>query len=189
MADVPYLAFSSQKQWETWLNKNHQQPEGLWIRFYKKAAAIRGLSYDEALDSALCFGWIDGQVKPLDEESWLRKFTPRRARSLWSKRNIAHVERLTQQGRMRPSGLAAVHEAQQDGRWKQAYDAPSQMKVPEDFLKALAGNKKALAFFHSLSKANQYAIAWRLQTAKKPETRQRRMEKLLAMIIKGETFH
>lgn len=189
MEKAPYRAFVTQKQWETWLGKNYERPEGLWIRFYKKASGVLSLNYAEALDVALCFGWIDGQVKPLDEQSWIQKFTPRRPRSLWSKRNIAHVERLTSEGRMRPSGLAAVEEARKDGRWSDAYDSPSQMEVPEDFLEALAGNKKALAFFNSLNKANKYAIAWRLQTAKKPETRQRRMEKMLAMMIKGEKLH
>lgn len=187
--ELSTAAFPSLARWEKWLDKNHATAPGIWIRFYKKDSGIKTVSYDEALDAALCYGWIDGQLKSLDEVSWLRKFSPRGPKSMWSKRNIAHVERLTAAGRMRASGLEAVNQAKKDGRWEQSYDAPSQMEVPEDFRKALAGNKKALAFFEALNKANKYAIAWRLQTAKKPETRQRRMEKLLAMMAAGEKLH
>jgi uncharacterized protein YdeI (YjbR/CyaY-like superfamily) len=189
MEKAAYRSFRDEKEWENWLSKNHHETEGLWIRFYKKASGVQALNHDEALDVALCFGWIDAQSKPLDEESWIQKFTPRRQRSIWSKRNISHVERLTKEGRMRPPGQEAVRKAKEDGRWARAYDAPSQMEVPEDFLEALAKHKKALAFFETLNKTNRYAIAWRLQTAKKPETRQRRMEKLLDMLIRGEKLH
>lgn len=189
MKETAYRAFATQKQWEHWLNKNHQVLEGLWIRLYKKGSGIRSINHAEALDVALCYGWIDGQSKPLDEVSWIQKFTPRRPRSIWSKRNIEHVERLTKEERMQPSGLLAVQKAKEDGRWEKAYDAPKNMEVPDDFMEALRKNKKSLAFFETLNKANLYAIAWRLQTAKKPETRQKRMEKMLLMMKNGEKFH
>src|SRR5262249_35841977 len=137
----------------------------------------------------LCYGWIDGQRKSHDDTYFLQKFTPRRPKGLWSKRNIDKVTRLIAEGRMQPSGLAEAEAAKQDGRWKAAYDSPRNMTVPEDCLKALKKNKEALAFFNTLNKANIYAIAWRLQTAKKPETRQRRFDALLAMLEREEKLH
>lgn len=187
--EMPTKAFATQGAWERWLRTHHEKVPGVWLRFYKKESGIRGLAYPEALDTALCYGWIDGQAKSLDDVSWIQKFCPRRPRSLWSKRNREHIARLTAEGRMKPAGLREVEKAKADGRWEQAYDAASTMEVPDDFLRALAKDKKALAFFKTLNKANTYAIAWRLQTAKKPETRQRRMEKLLAMMARGEKLH
>ncbi|HET6617565.1 MAG TPA: YdeI/OmpD-associated family protein [Gemmatimonadota bacterium] len=187
--DIPILAFPSQKTWETWLARNHAKSSGIWVRFFKKGSDIASVNYDEALDAALCYGWIDGQLAKADEQSWLRKFTPRRPKSVWSKRNIQHVERLTREGRMKPAGLKEVERAKADGRWGRAYDSPSNMVVPEDFMELLSKNRKARAFFDTLNKANTYAIAWRLQTAKKPETRDKRMEAIIEMLAKGETFH
>lgn len=172
-----------------WLAVNHGKCDGIWLRLFKKDSGRATVTYAEALDQALCFGWIDGQVKSLDELSWIQKFTPRRARSGWSKRNTEHVERLTKAGLMMPAGLLAVEAAKADGRWKSAYESPKNAKPPEDFLRALGKNRKAKVFFETLNRANVYAIVYRLQTAKKPETRARRMEIILAMLAKGGKFH
>jgi uncharacterized protein YdeI (YjbR/CyaY-like superfamily) len=182
-------AFSSAKELEQWLAKNHAKSTGIWLRFFKKNSGVPSVSYSEALDAAICFGWIDGQLKKYDEESWLRKFTPRRPKSVWSKRNREHAERLIRDGKMQTTGLQEVEAAKQDGRWKAAYDSASKMEIPDDFLKELAKNKRAKAFFETLNRANVYAIVWRLQTAKKPETRQRRLVTILAMLAKEQKFH
>jgi uncharacterized protein YdeI (YjbR/CyaY-like superfamily) len=185
----PVLAFATAKAWEAWLAKHHASATGLWLRLYKKASGHPTVTYAEALDGALCYGWIDAQLKPLDAESWLRRFTPRRTQSAWSKINCRHAERLIQAQRMRPAGLARIQEAQADGRWQRAYDPPKAMAIPDDFLKALKKDPAAQAFFESLNRANHYAITYRLQTAKKPETRLRRMESILAMLAAGKKFH
>jgi len=187
--DVPILSFKSQRDWANWLAKQHAASNGIWLRFFKKDSGVASVTYAEALDEALCYGWIDGRLDPYDEKSWLRRFTPRRPRSPWSKRNIEHVNRLTAAGRMKPAGLQEVEAAKKDGRWDKAYDPQGAMEMPADFLQALAKDKKAKAFFESLNRANHYAIAWRLQTAKRPETRARRMQAILAMLKKGEKFH
>jgi uncharacterized protein YdeI (YjbR/CyaY-like superfamily) len=187
--DLPILPFASVALWEQWLSEHHVRFDGVWLKMAKKASGIASVTHDEALDVALCYGWIDGQRKPADSEFFLQKFTPRRPKSLWSKRNIAKVAELTAARRMQPSGLAEVEAAKQDGRWAAAYDSPKNMVVPEDFLRALRENQQALAFFNTLSKANVHAIAWRLQTAKQPETRQRRFAALLAMLERGERLH
>jgi len=183
------VSFRSPKEWERWLARNHKLPEGIWLRFFKKDSKVASVTYVEALDEALAYGWIDGQLKPYHAKSWLRKFTPRRPKSPWSKRNIEHVQRLTKAGRMKPSGLEEVRAAKADGRWENAYDPGSTMALPADFLKRLSMNKKAKAFFETLNKSNTYAIGWRLQTAKKPETREKRMAVILAMLAKGEKLH
>ena len=183
------LTFRSPPEFRKWLSANHKNPDGLWLQIFKKNSKTKSITYAEALDEALCFGWIDGQKKPHDAESWIQKFTPRRARSSWSKINTRHAERLIDAGRMKPPGQAEIDRAKQDGRWKSAYDSPSNAVFPEDFLTALRKDAKAKAFFDTLNKANTYAIAYRLQTAKKPETRLRRMEMILAMLSKGEKFH
>ena len=172
-----------------WLAKNHLQSEGLWLRIFKKGAGEKSLTYAEALDQALCHGWIDGQKKSFDEFSWIQKFTPRRSKSGWSKLNTLHVERLTKAGAMTPAGLEAVATAKADGRWEAAYASPRNAVPPEDFLRELARDKQAKAFFETLNKANVYAIVYRLQTAKKPETRERRMKLILAMMQQGKKFH
>ncbi|HEV2289842.1 MAG TPA: YdeI/OmpD-associated family protein [Candidatus Acidoferrales bacterium] len=183
------ISFKSAKVWEAWLAENHAASVGVWLRFFKKSSGVGSITHDEALDEALCYGWIDGQIQKHDDKSWLQKFTPRRARSIWSKRNIEHVARLTNAKKMKPAGLRQVEAAKADGRWEMAYDSPSNMQVPKDFLERLAENKKAETFFKSLTRANTYAIGWRLQTAKKPETREKRIKAILQMLAKGQKFH
>ena len=187
--DLPVISFETPAEWAEWLNENHGSCKGIWLRFFKKASGIKTILYAEALDEALCYGWIDGQIKTLDEQSYLQRFTPRRPRSNWSKRNTENVVRLEETGRMKPSGVKEVEAAKKDGRWEKAYHPPTEMEIPDDFLKELAKNKEALAFFESLNKTNKYAIAWRLQTAKKPETRERRMKKILEMMGKRDKLY
>ncbi|MGN6561071.1 MAG: YdeI/OmpD-associated family protein [Thermomicrobiales bacterium] len=187
--ELPILPFASVALWEQWLSEHNARCAGVWLKIAKKASGIASVTYDEALDVALCYGWIDGQRKTADSEFFLQKFTPRRPKSLWSKRNIAKVVELTAAKRMQPSGLAEVEAARRDGRWAAAYDSPKDIVVPEDFLAALRENQQALAFFNTLSKANVFAIAWRLQTARQPETRQRRFAALLAMLEREEKLH
>lgn len=183
------LACSSAKIWERWLAKNHTKSSGVWLRFFKKDSGIPTVVYSEALDAALCHGWIDGQVRKHDASSWLQKFTPRRPKSLWSKRNCDHIERLTADGRMRAAGLRQVAAAKADGRWERAYDSPSKMTLPADFLGAIARDKKTKKFFDSLNKTNRYTIAWRLQTATTPAVRERRLKVILQMLREGRKFH
>jgi uncharacterized protein YdeI (YjbR/CyaY-like superfamily) len=187
--EMPTLAFATTDAWEQWLAANHARSDGIWMRIFKKDSGAETVTYAEALDDALCYGWIDGQKKKFDSESWIQKFTPRRARSIWSKRNIEHIERLTKEKRMRAAGLKAFEDAGKDGRLAAAYDSPANSSTPDDLLKLLETKPKAKAFFDSLNKANKYAITWRLQSAKKPETREKRMNIILDMLEKGEKFH
>jgi uncharacterized protein YdeI (YjbR/CyaY-like superfamily) len=187
--DRQVRSFTSSKEWRKWLAEHHAQSNGVWLRFFKKDSGKKTVVYAEALEEALCYGWIDGQVNKYDAESYIQKFTPRRAKSTWSKRNTAIAESLVQEGKMETAGMQQVELAKADGRWQQAYDSPRNMKVPEDFLEQLSKNKKAKAFFDGLNKANQYAIAWRLQTAKKPETREKRLKEILKMMREGKKFH
>lgn len=186
---LPTIEFQTAESFETWLVENHDNSTGLWLKIFKKNSGKETVSYAEALDVALCYGWIDGQKQAFDEHAWLQKFCPRREKSIWSKINIGHVERLISEGKMRPAGLKAVEKAKADGRWEKAYDSPSKMTIPEDFLKELSKNKKAEAFFMSLNKTNLYSIGFRLQTAKKQETREKRMKTIIEMLEKGEKFH
>lgn len=188
-SELEIITFRNSKKWERWLEKNYNKSKGIWIKFYKKNSDITSVTHDEALDVALCYGWIDGQLKKGDEKFYLQKFSPRWAKSIWSKRNIEHVERLKKAGRIKPSGLKEFDVAKSDGRLAKAYDPQSKMTIPDDFLKRLSKNKKAFKFFESLNRANKYSIAWRLQTAKKPETREKRMIKIFEMLSKGEKFH
>jgi uncharacterized protein YdeI (YjbR/CyaY-like superfamily) len=183
------LRFRSSSEFRRWLAANHRQSDGIWLRIFKKDSGEPTVTYAEALDEALCFGWIDGLKQSHDELSWRQRFTPRRPKSGWSKINTGHAERLIKAGRIKAAGQAQIDAAKKDGRWTAAYDSQSKASFPEDFLAALRRNKKAFAFFESLTKANRYAIAYRLQTAKKPETKQRRMEIILAMLARGEAFH
>ena len=183
------MSFKSLRDFRTWLAKNHNRSEGIWLRIYKKDSGVATVTYAEALGQALCFGWIDGQKKPYDKQSWLQKFTPRRPKSGWSKNNTQHAERLMMSGKMAPAGLREVNAAKADGRWEAAYDSFGNAAVPDDFLKELAKNKKAKAFYESLNKTNLYSIAYRLQTAKKPETREKRMHMIIEMLARGEKFH
>ncbi len=187
--ELPVKTFASEAAFEKWLRTNHARSSGLWLRFFRKSAARKALTHKGALDVALCYGWIDGQLKKFDEISYLHKFTPRGPKSIWSTVNREHVERLEKEGRMRPAGRAAVAAAKKDGRWDKAYAPQSEMEIPADFLKALAKDKQAKTFFGSLNRANLYSIAWRLQTAKKPETRQKRMDAIIAMLSRKEKFH
>ena len=183
------VAFESAREAERWFERNHAKSDGIWVRFFKKGSGVPSATYQETLDCALCFGWIDGQLKKHDDASWLRKFTPRRPKSTWSKKNTEHAERLIRSGRMRPAGLREIEAAREDGRWKAAYDPPSTMHLPAAFLKRLKGDRRAKAFFESLNRANLYAIAWRLQTAKTPETREKRLNDIVAMLSRGQKFH
>jgi uncharacterized protein YdeI (YjbR/CyaY-like superfamily) len=187
--DAPVMFFAAQSEWEDWLEKHFEDTPGVWLKFAKKSSGITSLNYDEALQVALCFGWIDGQTKSIDETYYLQKFTKRRPKGTWSKRNITFIDQLTKAGKMRPSGLAEVTAAKADGRWDQAYDSPSNMTIPKDFQDELDKNPKAKAFYATLNKANTYAILWRIQTAKKPETRAARIQKLIAMLNKEEKLH
>jgi uncharacterized protein YdeI (YjbR/CyaY-like superfamily) len=187
--DLPVISFKRPEEWRDWLEQNYHSLTGIWVRFYKKGSGITSVNYQEALEEALCYGWIDGQAKPFDDKSWLQRYTPRRARSIWSKRNIEKIALLEASGRMRPSGLSAVESAKADGRWDKAYDSPGNMSVPDDFLDELSKDKKAFAFFETLNKTNKYAITWRIQTAKKAETREKRIRTILEMLSRGEKFH
>jgi uncharacterized protein YdeI (YjbR/CyaY-like superfamily) len=188
MTKLPIMEFKTAETFETWLVKNHDNSNGLWLKIFKKDSGKKTISYAEALDVALCYGWIDGQKQACDEQAWLQKFCPRRAKSTWSKINTGHVERLIREGRMRPAGLKAVEQAKADGSWEKAYESPSKMTIPEDFLKELSKNKKAEAFFMGLNRTNLYSIGFRLQTAKKQETREKRMKEIIEMLAKGEKF-
>ena len=189
LALMKTMSFASSRDFRAWLSKNHRQSDGILLRIYKKDSALRTVTYAEALDQALCFGWIDGQKRPSDKQSWLQQFTPRRRNSGWSKTNTQHAERLIATGEMTPAGLREMTAAKADGRWDAAYDSFSNAAVPDDFLKELARNKKAKAFFETLNKTNLYSIAYRLQTAKKPETRESRMRGIIDKLARGEKFH
>jgi uncharacterized protein YdeI (YjbR/CyaY-like superfamily) len=184
----PMRAFPTPMAFRQWLSKNHSKSSGLWIRFFKKGSGKKSVTYSEALDEALCYGWIDGPIRKLDALSWVHRFTPRRPKSLWSKRNREHVARLTKSRRMRAAGLRAVEAAKSDGRWQAAYDSPKTAKLPASFSKALSKNPEAKAFFSTLSRAERYSICFRLQTAKKRETKLRWQERILAMLSRGEKF-
>jgi uncharacterized protein YdeI (YjbR/CyaY-like superfamily) len=188
-SDIPILEFSTAQQWRDWLKDNYTNTEGIWLRLYKKNTGIPSINHAEALDQALCFGWIDGQGKKLDEKSWIIKFTPRRTKSMWSKRNRINVERLIQEKQMTEHGLKEIERAKQDGRWEAAYDAPKDMVIPDDFLQILAQDKEAEKFFNTLNKVNTYAIAWRLQTAKNPDIRKKRINAIVTMMKEGKKFH
>ena len=187
--NLPILAFKTQDALEKWLSKNYSASNGVWLKIYKKGSGTPTVSYAGAVDVALCYGWIDGLVNPLDEKAYMIRFTPRRSKSVWSKKNVEKVSRLIKEDKMKPAGLKAIESAKANGRWDQAYDSPSNIEMPDDFLKAVSKIPKAKKFFQTLNKANTYAIAWRLQTAKKPETREKRMKTILEMLSKGEKFH
>lgn len=186
--DLPVQHFKDQKAWEKWLVAN-AGGKGIWLQIAKKDSGIASVNYAEALEVALCHGWIDGQKRGYDEKFFLQRFTPRRPRGLWSKINIGHVERLIAAGRMQSGGLREVEAAKADGRWEAAYRSFSDMEVPTELAAALKKNKKATAFFDRLDKTNRYAFCWRVHTAKKPETRVARAEKFVEMLARGEKIH
>ena len=181
--------FKSQAHWHAWLEKNHEKPDGVWVHFAKKGTGAVTCTYDEALETALCFGWIDGQTMTHDDKTFVRKFTPRRARSLWSKVNRAKAERLIEGGRMKPAGLRAIERAREGGEWDAAYDTARTATVAPDFQAALDKSKRAAAFFAKLDRVNRYAILWRIQTSRTAETRARRIVDIITMLKKKETFH
>lgn len=188
-AQSPIRAFKTQQDFEHWLEKNHQRPEGLWIRFARKSSGKKSISHPEALETALCFGWIDALRRPESDTTYLQRFVPRRPKSLWSQINRAKALSLIESGRMRPAGHAEVERAKQDGRWDAAYPSPANAKMPPDFERELERRPKAKAFFETISRVNRYAIIWRLATAKTPETRDKLSRKFLEMLEKGETLH
>lgn len=187
--DKPILSFKAKKDLTKWLDKNYAKSSGIWLRLAKKGTDIKSVTRDESLDVALCYGWIDGMAKSEGDETWLQKFTPRTKRSIWSKRNREIVQRLIDSGEMRPAGLAEIERAQADGRWDAAYDGPKNMTVPEDLEKLLSRNKKAKAFFESLDSRNRFAILFRIHTAKKAGTREKRIKQFLEMLVRQEKIH
>lgn len=186
---LPVILFESQAAWAAWLEEHHQSAPGVWLRLAKKAADIHSISYAEALDVALCYGWIDGQKKSYDESSWLQKFTRRGPKSIWSKINREKVEALINSGQMQPAGLAAIESAKRDGRWDAAYDSQSRATVPEDFQAELDQHPQAKEFFATLNSTNRYAILFRIQTAKQAATRARRIQQFIRMLEQRELVY
>lgn len=182
------LPFETKKKFAEWLAKNHDESVGLWLKIAKKATGISTVTYAEALDVALCYGWIDGQKGSFDEQYFLQKFTPRRPKSIWSKINVEKVAGLIASGEMKPAGLKAVEAAKQDRRWAAAYSSQKNMEVPADFQSALNKNKKAKAFFETLTGSRRYSFLFRIETAKKAETREKRIRQFVEMLEKGETL-
>ena len=187
--DLPILLFASPPDLETWLEQNHDGSPGLWLKIAKKGSDVESVNYAEALELALCFGWIDSQKRGFDERHFLQRFTPRRPRGKWSLINREKAEALIASGAMRPSGLAEVEAAKADGRWQAAYAGQRTAEVPKDLQAELDRSKAAREFFAMLDSANRYAILYRLQEAKKPETRERRLQKFVAMLERGEKIH
>jgi len=183
------MLFPSQRDWAAWLNKNHRNSSGLWLRIAKKDSGLLSVSYKEALEIALCYGWIDGQKKPDNKEAWLQRFVPRSDKSLWSKINREAAMALIDAGKMKPSGLAAIEAAKQSKRWDAAYDSPKGSTIPSDFQAALDANPRAKKFFEILDRTNRYAVLWRIQTVKRAETRQRKIEQFIAMLEREEKIH
>jgi len=190
MADeLPTIAFADAAAWEAWLEAEHARADGAWLKIAKRGAGVASVTHAEALDVALCFGWIDGTRRALDDTHFLQRFTPRRRGSRWSRINTEKATALIAAGRMRPAGLAEVEAAKEDGRWEAAYAGQRTATVPDDLEAALAANPAAAAAFATLDSRNRYAILYRLQDAKRPETRARRLERFVAMLARGETLH
>jgi len=187
--DLPVLSFATWQDWEAWLKEHHADTNGVWLKIGKKGTGISSVSYAEALDSALCYGWIDGQKASFDEQYWLQKLTPRGPRSMWSKVNCNKVAALIAEGRMQPAGLRQVELAQADGRWDLAYDSQSKITVPADFQSELDKNSQAQEFFNTLNSVNRYAILRRIQIAKKPETRSARVQKYIEMLLNRQKLY
>ena len=185
----PRLTFKKQKEWQNWLDRNGSSSSGVWLRLAKKSSEQPTVSYAEAVETALCHGWIDGQKRTESEHFWLQRFTPRTSKSLWSKINKTKAEALAAAGKMRPSGLREIERAKQDGRWEAAYASPGNSIIPEDLQRALDANPRAKNFFATLNSRNRYAILFRLQTAKKPETRARKIAQFVEMLSEGKTLH
>jgi uncharacterized protein YdeI (YjbR/CyaY-like superfamily) len=186
---MPILPFQRQDAWAAWLEQNHDTSSGVWLRLAKKASGLQSVSYSEALDVALCYGWIDGQKKSDGENTWLQKFVPRAKRSIWSKINRQKALALIEGGRMRSAGLEEIERAKKDGRWDAAYDSARNATVPADFQAELDKNARAKAFFTTLDRGNRYAVLFRIQTAKKPDTRLKRIRQFIEMLEKNEKIH
>jgi len=186
---VPVRLFASRAAWEQWLDKNHRKSQGLWLRLAKKGSGLQSVSYGEALEIALCYGWIDGQKRPESEQAWRQRFVPRSERSIWSKINREKALALIASGQMKAAGLEAVERAKKCGRWESAYDSPKGAVAPEDFQAALDARPQARDFFRALDSANRYAVLFRIQTVKKAETRARKIREFVAMLEKGERIH
>jgi uncharacterized protein YdeI (YjbR/CyaY-like superfamily) len=187
--DLPILPFETKKKWADWLSKGHDKSAGVWLKLAKKDSGIGSITYEEALDVALCYGWIDGQKKGFDDQYWLQKFTPRGPKSIWSKINTEKAERLIASGEMQPAGLKAIEAAKVDGRWAQAYESQKNISVPEDFQAALEKNRKAKAFFQTLNSVNRYAILFRIHNAKRAETRSKRIQQFVEMLERNEKIY
>lgn len=187
--NLPILLFENQQDWEAWLQEHHADMKGVWLKIAKKDTKIPSVNYSDALESALCYGWIDGQKAAYDEQYWLQKFTPRGAKSIWSKVNCDRAESLIAANRMQPAGMQQIERAKADGRWDAAYDGQRKMTVPPDLQRELDNNQKAQDFFNTLDSANRYAILFRIHTAKKPETRAARIQKFIEMLENGQKIH
>jgi uncharacterized protein YdeI (YjbR/CyaY-like superfamily) len=185
---LPIVPFASQQAWEEWLDEHHAAAPGLWLKLAKKGVGVASVTYAEAVESGLCYGWIDGQKGSYDERFFLQRFTPRGKRSRWSRINREHAARLLEEGRMRPAGLAAVEAARADGRWEAAYEPASSATVPADLRRRLDANPAAAGFFAELDRQNRYAVLYRIQDAKRPETRARRIEQFVAMLAERKTL-
>ncbi len=188
-ANLPILTFPDQAAWEAWLKLHHGKPGGVWLKMAKKGSVASTVNYDQALESALCYGWIDSQIGAYDAEYYLHKFSLRRPRSKWSRMNCQKAEALIAAGRMQPAGLRQVELAKADGRWEAAYDPPSQITVPDDLLQALEQNPQAHDFFNQLNGVNRYAILYRLQDARRPATRAARLQKYVEMLANRQKIH
>jgi len=188
-ASDPVRLFATPAAWSVWLDQNHRSSQGLWLRLAKKDSGLRSVTYGEALEIALCYGWIDGQKRGESEQAWLQRFLPRSAKNIWSKINREKAAALIAGGRMKVAGLEAVECARKDGRWDAAYDSPKTAKVPEKFQAALDASPRAWEFFQSLDGANWYAVLFRIQTVKKPETRARKIREFVAMLERNETIY
>jgi uncharacterized protein YdeI (YjbR/CyaY-like superfamily) len=182
------ISFKDKTEFKKWLKKSHDEIDGIWLRLFKKGSMEKSITYQEALEEALCYGWIDGQRKSHDEVSWIQRFTPRRAKSIWSKRNTLIVQKLIDEGRMKTPGLKVVEAAKADGRWDAAYASPKEMVLPLEYLKRIQAHKKAYAFYQTLNKSQLYSIALKIHTAKKEETRQRRLDLIIEMLKIGKIF-
>ena len=187
--ELPIMPFASREAWEAWLEEEHATSDGLWLKIAKKGSGIETVTFAEALDAALCYGWIDSQRGGFDERFFLQRFTPRRPRSKWSQVNREKVAKLMEAGRMRPAGLREVERAKADGRWDAAYEPQSAATVPEDLRLELEKNEGAREFFETLDRANRYAMLHRIQDAKKPETRARRIAKYVEMLAEGKKLY
>jgi uncharacterized protein YdeI (YjbR/CyaY-like superfamily) len=187
--DFPVKLFKSKRDWAAWLDKNHRKSGGVWLRLARKGSPLRSINYREALEVALCYGWIDGQKKPESEQAWLQRFVARSAQSIWSKINREKALALIASGEMKASGLEAIENARKNGRWEAAYDSPAGATVPPDFQAALDANPRAVAFFNTLDRANRYALLWRIQTVKKASTRTRKIEQFIEMLERKEKIH